>query len=138
VNVAWPEKEIQFSRQILTTQRLQKNFSPFLGGKARNKKGNAEQFVKIFTQNCNFYKLRFYKAIFNSKKDKEIKLGILKFWMQENAGLGLPLQIISTITPGNHPGAVLGNRLTTVSSIGYPTDRQDLLKAPVKAQIKAI
>jgi len=40
-------------------------------------------FEKIFEENYNFYKLRFYRVIFNSKQNKEIKLRILRSWIQE-------------------------------------------------------
>ena len=51
------------------------------------------KFEKIFKENCNFYKLRYYRAIFNVQKDKalekdrEIKRKFLESWIEENAGL---------------------------------------------------
>ncbi len=45
-----------------------------------------EVFRHIFTENCNFYKLRYYRAIFNSSKNRktnESKERLLKYWMRE-------------------------------------------------------
>ena len=48
-------------------------------------------FEKFFLQNCDFYIFRFFIAIFNFtkdediKKDKEIKLKVLRYWMNEIA-----------------------------------------------------
>ncbi|MBW8309367.1 MAG: hypothetical protein K0M45_07030, partial [Candidatus Paracaedibacteraceae bacterium] len=44
-----------------------------------------DKFHTIFRENTTFYKFRFYKAIFNSEKDKETKLRLLRSWIQENA-----------------------------------------------------
>ncbi|MBW8309321.1 MAG: hypothetical protein K0M45_06765, partial [Candidatus Paracaedibacteraceae bacterium] len=44
-----------------------------------------DKFHTIFKENATFYKFRFYKAIFNSKKDEETKLRLLRSWIQENA-----------------------------------------------------
>lgn len=60
-----------------------------------------EKFEKTFKENCNFYKLRYYKVIFNAtkdenpQKDREIKLKILNSWLEENANLTASLQTIS-------------------------------------------
>lgn len=52
-----------------------------------------EENKRIFRENSNFYKLRFYRIIANAKKDenpekdKEIKQKILQSWIQENSEL---------------------------------------------------
>ncbi|MCE3230083.1 MAG: hypothetical protein K0R52_11 [Alphaproteobacteria bacterium] len=57
-----------------------------------------KKFEETFREQCNFYKLRFYRAIFNAKKhedkqkDQEIKIKILKSWMQENHDVEPPSQ----------------------------------------------
>lgn len=54
---------------------------------------NYALFEKTFKENCNFYKLRYYRAIFNVEKDKnlakdrEIKKSFLTSWIKENASL---------------------------------------------------
>ncbi|MBW8308359.1 MAG: hypothetical protein K0M45_01745, partial [Candidatus Paracaedibacteraceae bacterium] len=50
-----------------------------------------KRFHKIFKENSTFYKFRFYKAIFNSTKDKETKLRLLRSWIQENANTEISL-----------------------------------------------
>jgi len=56
-------------------------------------KNDQEKFEKIFKNNCSFYQLRYYKAIFNVKKndnlttDREIKKKFLESWIEENAHL---------------------------------------------------
>ncbi len=45
-----------------------------------------EVFRHIFIENCNFYKLRYYRAIFNSSKNRktnESKERLLRYWMRE-------------------------------------------------------
>jgi TPR repeat protein len=52
---------------------------------------NQEHFKKRFRENISFYKLRYYRTIFNVKKDndlkkdEEIKRKLLKSWIEENA-----------------------------------------------------
>jgi len=70
--------------------RFQNNFIQHYLEKIKenlNHKIQINNFYKIFEENCNFYKLRFYKVIFNSKVNPEIKLRILRSWMKENADL---------------------------------------------------
>jgi hypothetical protein len=83
------------------TKNLQKKFIETYLEKIKGKIFTAEKqkkFEEIFTEQCNFYKLRFYRAIFNAKKyedkqkDQEIKLKILKSWMQENHDVDSPSQ----------------------------------------------
>ncbi|MBA3813970.1 MAG: sel1 repeat family protein [Alphaproteobacteria bacterium] len=54
-----------------------------------------ELFEKVFKQNCSFYKLRYYRVLFNAEKDnksldndREIKKIFLKSWIKENTELG--------------------------------------------------
>lgn len=54
---------------------------------ANSIKINWESFEKSFQENLNFYKLRFYRVIFNSNQSKEVKLKILRSWLKENAQL---------------------------------------------------
>jgi hypothetical protein len=76
---------------------------------------NRLQFEEILKANCTFYKLRFYKAIFNSQKSNDTKLKILRSWMKEQEGLSLPAQDLS-ISHANRPWkqvakTVIHNRL---------------------------
>mgnify|MGYP001076656384 FL=1 len=54
---------------------------------------NQEYFQQRFQENVSFYKLRYYRTIFNVKKDndlkkdEEIKRKLLKSWIQENVHL---------------------------------------------------
>jgi len=76
---------------------------------------NRGRFEEILKANCTFYKLRFYKAIFNSQKSNDTKLKILRSWMKEQEGLNLPAQALS-ISHENRPWkqvaeTVIHNRL---------------------------
>lgn len=64
-----------------------------------------ESFERAFKLNCSFYKLRYYKVLFNAQKDKknlendrEIKKILLRSWIQENADLEAE-GILSSIAP---------------------------------------
>lgn len=45
---------------------------------------NQEIFARIFKEDCEAYRLKFYRLIFNSKQPKEIKLRILKSFIDVN------------------------------------------------------
>ncbi|MBW8309315.1 MAG: hypothetical protein K0M45_06735, partial [Candidatus Paracaedibacteraceae bacterium] len=63
-----------------------------------------DKFHTIFKENATFYKFRFYKAIFNSKKDEETKLRLLRSWIQENAEREVSLtNYILTAPPQDRP-----------------------------------
>lgn len=71
---------------------------------------NEKIFKKTFVENCNFYKLRFYRAVFNVKKDEnsikdmEIKKTVLKSWIWENTR-----DIKSKNKSGQRPGKLIEN-----------------------------
>lgn len=59
------------------------------------KQKNPEAFKSMFKENCNFYKLRYYRAIFNSesnRKSDDVKLKLLKSWIKENTEESRPLK----------------------------------------------
>ncbi len=62
------------------------------------KEDHYKKFEKTFKENCNFYKLRYYKVIFNAikdkdpQKDRDIKVKILNSWLEENSKLRVSLQ----------------------------------------------
>lgn len=74
-------------------------------------------FERIFKENYNFYKLRYYRAIFNSEKERKsdaTKLKILKSWIRENS----ELEEERYRRPFHEP--------STTSSTSIPTDEQQL------------
>lgn len=67
---------------------LQKEFFKIYLEEIKNskiiKEKNQKVFKKIFKDNCNFYKLRFYRVICNSEQSPKIKKTILNSWIEEN------------------------------------------------------
>ncbi len=80
-----------------TVSSLQEHFIQTYLNKMKNStifssEEDKKTFEGIFKENCNFYKLRFYRAAFNSEKDRTIKLQILKSWIKEASDLLGPIQ----------------------------------------------
>ncbi|MBA3814584.1 MAG: SEL1-like repeat protein [Alphaproteobacteria bacterium] len=75
-----------------TISMLQKQFIETYLHQIRNSdvfssEEDKKSFKSIFDENCNFYTLRFYRAVFNTEKDKAIKKKILESWIKETIEL---------------------------------------------------
>ncbi len=63
-------------------------------------------FERKLRENANFYKLRYYKAIFNSlqkKENRETKLKVLESWLTEHEGIELPVHDSSNTKSQERP-----------------------------------
>lgn len=82
----WASEEKGQEGLYSVIQGLQRTFLECYKETVKASLNISDDFENIFIENCNFYKLRYYRTIFNSSKERKSpksKMQLLEYWMSE-------------------------------------------------------